>query len=229
MMIDQGILEIAAELLKHDDPEVREQSALLHGSFALSGIGRPMFIDFSFENLKELLEDEDIRVREAAAWALYRVSVNQDGCNRLVEGGIPEFMILSFIGHSEPKDIVYEEAQYLIHLLEAFVNITFSDGGIETLLGRDAIKQFNKLIGEDLTQQKLQDKFPKVAELCLRAIGNMSINHEGKEECIEHKIIATSFVYLALSDERSYADALNTSLILMSTSIHLEGKNQIVD
>ena len=34
---------------------------------------------------------------------------------------------------------------------------------------------------------------------------------------------------MALSEERSYEDALNTSLILMSTSIHLEGKNQIVD
>ena len=49
-------------------------------------------------------------------------------------------MILSFIGHSEPKDINYDEAQYLIHLLEAFVNVTFSDAGISTLLGRDAIK-----------------------------------------------------------------------------------------
>lgn len=58
----------------------------------------------------------------------------------MVEGGIPEFMILSFIGHSEAKDMQYEDAQYLIHLLEAFVNITFSDNGIETLLGRDAIR-----------------------------------------------------------------------------------------
>jgi len=96
----------------------------------LSGIGREMFLDYAFENLKELLEDEDIRVREASAWALYRVSVNEDGCQRLVEGGVPEFMILSFIGHSEPKDINYDEAQYLIHLLEAFVNVTFSDAGI---------------------------------------------------------------------------------------------------
>jgi len=57
----------------------------------------------------------------------------------------------------------------------------------------------------------------------------MSINHLGKEECIEHKIIATSFHYLKTDEERSYEDALNTSLILMSTSIHLDGKNQIVD
>ena len=225
MMIDQGILQIAAELLKHDDAEVREQAALLEGSFALSGIGREMFLDYAFENLKELLEDEDIRVMEASAWALYRVSVNEDGCQRLVDGGVPEFMILSFIGHSEPKDINYDEAQYLIHLLEAFVNVTFSDAGISTLLGRDAIKQFNKLVGEDIVEQKMQDKFPKIAELCLRAIGNMSINHDGKEECIQHGIIATCYKYLALSEERSYEDALNTSLILMSTSIHLEGKN----
>ena len=221
-------MQIAAELLKHEDPEVREQAALLQGSFALSGIGRQIF-EYAFDNLKELLEDEDLRVREASSWALYRLSVNEDGCQRMVEGGIPEFMILSFIGHSEPKDMQYEDAQYLTYLLEAFVNITFSDAGIGTLLGRDAIRQFNKLIGEGYAKEKLADKFPKIAELCLRVIGNMSINHQGKEECIEHKIIATSFAYLALSEERSYEDALNTSLILMSTSIHLEGKNQIVD
>lgn len=110
MMIEQGILQIAADLLKHDDPEVREQAALLQGSFALSNIGRDLFIDYVFESLKELLEDEDLRVREASAWALYRVSVNEDGCLRMVEGGVPEFMILSFIGHSDPKEIKYEEA-----------------------------------------------------------------------------------------------------------------------
>ena len=79
MMIDQEILQIAAELLKHEDPEVREQAALLQGSFALSGIGRQIF-DYAFENLKELLEDEDLSVREASSWALYRLSVNEDGC-----------------------------------------------------------------------------------------------------------------------------------------------------
>ena len=78
-MIHEDILQIAAELLKHDDPEVREQAALLQGSFALSMNGRQNF-DYAFENLKELLEDEDLRVREASAWALYRLSVNEDGC-----------------------------------------------------------------------------------------------------------------------------------------------------
>ena len=38
-------------------------------------IGRQEFGEV-FDNLKELLEDEDIRVREATSWALMRLSVN---------------------------------------------------------------------------------------------------------------------------------------------------------
>jgi len=52
----------------------------------------------------------------------------------------------------------------------------------------------------------------------------MSINHEGKDECIEIGAINACYPYLFLSEERSYEDALNTSLILMSCSIHLDGK-----
>jgi hypothetical protein len=39
-MISQGILEIVASLLKSQDAEVREQSALLLGSFAGNAIAR---------------------------------------------------------------------------------------------------------------------------------------------------------------------------------------------
>ena len=185
--------------------------------------------DFVFENLKELLEDEDLKVREATAWAFMRLSVNEDGCEKMVTSGIPEFMILSFIAHSEPKSLVIEDAQYLTYLLEAFVNLTFSDNGIEPLLGKDAIAQFTKLLDQEYAVKILEERHAKIAELCLRVLGNMSINHDGKEECIENKVIARSYEFLLESEERSYEDALNTSLILMSCSIHLEGKNQIVD
>lgn len=57
----------------------------------------------------------------------------------------------------------------------------------------------------------------------------MSLNHEGKEECIENKVIQRSYTYLNAGNGRSYNDALNTSLILMSCSIHLEGKTQIIE
>jgi len=119
-----------------------------------------------------------------------------------------------------------DDSQYLIYLLEAFVNLTFSDLGIEPLLGKNAIEQFIKILDHDYARKILEEKYEKIAELCLRVLGNMSINHEGKQECIEHKVIARSYVYLG---EKSKELRLNASLILMSCSIHLEGKNQIVD
>lgn len=54
----------------------------------------------------------------------------------------------------------------------------------------------------------------------------MSINHEGKDECINHKVIARTYDYLG---EKSKELRLQASLILMSCSIHLEGKHQIVN
>lgn len=137
-------------------------------------------------------------------------------------------MISSFILHSDSKSVNYEEAQYLILLLEAFINLTFSDYGIETLLGKEAIKNFTKILDNAEIKQALDDKWQKIAELSLRVLGNMSINHEGKQECIDEKVIERSHAFLIDEPDRSYEDALNTSLILMSCSIHLEGKNQIV-
>jgi hypothetical protein len=42
-----------------------------------------------------------------------------------------------------------EDAQYLIYLLEAFVNLTFSDIGIQPLLGKEAIEQFTKMLDHE--------------------------------------------------------------------------------
>jgi hypothetical protein len=54
-------------------------------------------------------------------------------------------MILSFISHSSHDGISIEKGTYLILLLEAFVNLTFNDHGIEPLLGKGAIAQFTNL------------------------------------------------------------------------------------
>ncbi len=46
-------------------------------------------------------------------------------------------MIHSFIRHSkDAKSLKKEDGIYLIRLLEAFANLTFSDYGIEPLLGK---------------------------------------------------------------------------------------------
>lgn len=44
-----------------------------------------------------------------------------------------------FILNSIDDNIVKSNAQFLIHMLEAFVNLTFSDQGIEPLLESDIV------------------------------------------------------------------------------------------
>lgn len=136
-------------------------------------------------------------------------------------------MITSFIKHSkDEKSVKKEEGLYLIHLLQAFVNLTFSDEGIEPLLGVKAVSTFNTIISQRYVSQIMEKKeAEKIQELCLRALGNISINKAGKQECINDKVILSVSKYLT---SESYDDRLNTSLVLMSCTIHLDGKKQAV-
>jgi hypothetical protein len=77
------------------------------------------------------LEDKVLEVREAVASVFHKLSINDDGCQRIVDSGCASAMIHSFIGHSkDARNLHKEDGQYLIHLLEGFVNLTFSDKGI---------------------------------------------------------------------------------------------------
>lgn len=90
-----------------------------------------------------------MEVREAVASVFHKLSINDDGCSRIVDSNCVQYMILSFIGHSKDnKSLKKEDSQYLIHLLEAFANLTFSDKGIQPLLGTGAVSNFNKIITE---------------------------------------------------------------------------------
>lgn len=57
----------------------------------------------------------------------------------------------------------------------------------------------------------------------------MSINHQGKQECIDNEVIKSASWFLDPGYSEQYDDALNASLVLMSCSIHLDGKKQIVN
>lgn len=91
-------------------------------------------------------------------------------------------MIHSFIGHSkDAKHLLREDGDYLIHLLEAFGHLTFSDLGINPLLGTGAVHNFNRIISENYVKDILDPVHKqKIQELCLRVLGHMSINHDGK-------------------------------------------------
>jgi hypothetical protein len=161
-MIDQGILEIVASLLKSQDAEVREQSALLLGSFAISAIARQLF-DYAFGNMRDLLEDETLAVREACAWVYKRLSGNDDGCQRIVQSGSPEDMAKSFVMHASEEQIKKTDAEYLTHLLEAMINLTFSDTGIESLSNFGLIEQVAKILDGGKIEEELDEHYPKIA------------------------------------------------------------------
>jgi hypothetical protein len=153
----------------------------------------------------------------------HKLSINDDGCQRIVASGSAEAMIHSFIGHSkDAKSLKSEDGQYLIYLLEAFINLTFSDNGILPLLGTGAVANFNKIISQNYVKEILSEEHKqKIQELCLRVLGNMSINHDGKQECIDDKVILNAWKYL---DSSIYEERLNASLVLMNCTIHLNGK-----
>lgn len=225
-MIDYDMLQIAANLLRHPSWQVREQSAILLSNFSLSKRAREIF-GYAFPMLQELLEDQELKVREAVALTFERLSVNDDGCTKIVTSKSADAMIESFIAHSKDTAALKKhDGQYLTHLLEAFSNVTFSDMGIEPLLGKSAVATFNNIISQKYIEEILgkEDK-EKIRELCLRVLGNVSINHAGKQECIDNKVIEHAWRYL---DAPQYQKRHNASLVLMACTIHLEGKKQAV-
>jgi hypothetical protein len=90
-------------------------------------------------------------------------------------------MIKSFISHSKQDNIAKEKGKYLIRLLVAFCNMTQHDYGIEPLLGKGAISQFSTLLS---AQYAISNLWPEdhamMCQLCLRVLGNMSVNENGK-------------------------------------------------
>jgi len=88
--------------------------------------------------------------------------------------------------HASEEQIKKRDAQYLIHLLEAMINLTFSDAGIESLSNFGLIEQIAKIFDGGKIEDELDEHYPKIAELCLRVVGNFSINNKGKQECIEN-------------------------------------------
>jgi hypothetical protein len=117
--------------------------------------GRDLF-GYAFEQLKLLLEDKVLKVREAVAFVFRKLSSKDDGAQRMVEQGCAEAMIHSFIGHSkDAKHLSSEDGVYLIHLLEGFVHLTFSDLGITPLLGTGAVHNFNRIISENYVKEIL--------------------------------------------------------------------------
>jgi hypothetical protein len=85
---------------------------------------------------------------------------------------------------------------HLLPKIVSFSNLTFSDTGIEPLLGKKAVETFNNIISKPYVDVLKTAHKEKIRELCLRVLGNMSINHAGKQECIDNQVILSAWRYL---------------------------------
>ncbi len=239
-MIEHGIIESTSALLLNDDWEVREQAALLIGSFVYSKQARieePIFEDenpdeerglplqYTCECLQEKLDDEILKVRVAASWAFYKLSVNRDGCDIIVRTESATAIIHNFMKFADLDNLKEENGKYLIYLLEAMANFTIYDNGIEPFLGKGTIECLNTIIADSEQILKLGAYKNRIQELSLRVIGNISLNHNGKQECIDHKVILNAWKFLQSAD---FQQRFNSSHVLMSCTIHLDGKKQAV-
>lgn len=136
-MVNYNMVVIASTLLLDDDKHVREQAALLIGSFMSHQRARER-IEETCPLLK--LEDDELKVREATAWTFYQMSLTRHGCDIIVDTESVISIINSFKNFSDPKKIREQNGKYLIYLLECMANTTKYDNGIEPLLGKGAIQ-----------------------------------------------------------------------------------------
>jgi hypothetical protein len=77
----------------------------------------------SFRNLAALLTDKFLDVREAAGWALVRLSLDRDGVDLQCQNEMPSAMIESFHYYTNLEDFHQENCRFLIYLLESFFYI----------------------------------------------------------------------------------------------------------
>ena len=241
-MIENGMIESTTTLLLHDDPEVREQATLLMGSFMTSkqarsddsnlyeeeeeSIEKQMPLQYTCECLQEKLDDEELKVRVAASWAFYRLSVNRDGCDIIVRTESALAIIMAFMKFTSTDKISADSGKYLILLLECMCNFTNYDNGIEPLLGKGTVQCLNGILVNSDDILKLGQFKGRIQQLSLKVLGNISLNHEGKQEAIDNEVIMNAWKFFESND---FVDIFNASHVLMSCTIHLAGKNQAVN
>ena len=102
-------------------------------------------------------------------------------------------------------------------------NTTNYDNGIEPLLGKGAVACLNTILKDEEQIQKLGHYKERIQQLSLKVIGNISLHSQGKEEAIDEEVILYAWKFLNSEDMTT---VFNASHVLMSCTIHLDGKKQ---
>ncbi|CAG9316912.1 unnamed protein product [Blepharisma stoltei] len=221
-MINSRIMESCGNLLNSENWTVRMEAAYLIGGLIFMMQGRNiMILNDVFPPLQRHLTDENTNVREAVAWTLCRLSNSRDGVAKLAESCTIITMVSAFINFSKaPKT---KNKMCLLYLLEAFINISEYDIGIEPMLGTGLMKS---LINFLKLAKKYKEQEIVMIERTLHVISHITIHPIGKIEGTDENAISAASKYI--NSNRSYEQKRLGTAVIMTVTIELEGKNQAV-
>lgn len=220
MMITQGLVEIASSNLLSNHIDVRREAMLLLGSLLSVERGREKVNEITVSGIRKMLFDEHRHGREACGWTVCRIAISRDGVDIINNRKLTPDLIASFMKYTEQLDD--KEAQFLVYLLESFGYILEFDQGITFFLKSGILKRVNSILAKH-NDSIFSEYKSRINSLCLEFEMKFTMNHDGKAEGIEEKIIfvACNFLHSKVFEEVKFA-----VMTLMSCTILLEGKEQ---
>lgn len=228
LMIEHFIVSSASTLTVDHNWEVRREACMLLGSLLFLDTGRRQFAanESNYKFLQNIIFDNNIYVRLAVGWTVYRLSLHNDGLDMLNESSTIFSIVNAFNEYSKPESF-YLNHYYLIYLLSAMGNVSMYDVGITNMLGRGLLRTFNKILEDsdcEFSGKIKKGMYLQIRELVLNNIKNIVLVDPGKEEAIEENLILT--IYRFLNSELEY-ERLYSSAFMMGIANSLVAKKQI--
>ena len=120
-----------------------------------------------------------------------------------------------------------ENQEYVVYLLEAFINCSMYDFGISHMLKSDLLFTMNYILLNEnnvFGKKVTEGLFLQIRELILDVIKNTTLIKDGKAEALKENLIYTISVFLSSDIEK---EKLFSTSFYMSVSNSFEAKTQI--
>ena len=157
---------------------------------------------------------------------LYRLSLHKDGVLMMIDSLTVDKMVQSFNKYFTPNKLK-ENQEYVIYLLDAFINSSMYDFGITHMLKSDLLFTFNFILLNEnnaFGNKVSEGIFLQIRELILDVTKNITLIKDGKIEAIKESLIFTISVFLSSEIEK---ERLFSTSFYMSVSNSLDAKLQI--
>lgn len=227
-MIENNIVLSACNLMVNDSEEVRCECAKLVGSLLSLDIGRSQFNlkSGNFLLVQSLIFDDHKKVRLAVGWLLCRLACYKEGVEMLVESEGTLNKMIEIIKHFSSLNLIEDNYEYIIYVLDSFVQVSMYDFGSLKMLNKNLLKVFYEILKNenDYSLKLKKGIYDQIRDLILNCLKNITLTKQGKIEAINENLILIVFKYLdsKIENERIFA-----SSFFLSISNNLEGKNQI--